>query len=200
MIAADALTGDFADPVFDSQAIFRGVLDAMAHPGRVVAVAGRVAPPAPLLPAAAAIVAALADEGTPVFLDTALADPAVGGWIGFHTGAPVTPMPADAAFAVIADLDAMPAFAAFAQGTAEYPDRSTTLILQVDGFTGSAPLRLAGPGIDGNAVVAPEPLPAGFVAAMQANRARFPCGVDVILAGPAAIVALPRAIRVTEAG
>ena len=38
-------------------------------------------------------------------------------------------------------------FDRFALGTSEYPDRSTTLVLQVDRFGGGEGLSLAGPGI-----------------------------------------------------
>jgi alpha-D-ribose 1-methylphosphonate 5-triphosphate synthase subunit PhnH len=197
---SDALSGGFADPVFDAQATFRAVLDALARPGRVVPLAPRVVPPAPLSPAAAAVLATLADDGTPVFLDETLDRDAIRAWIGFNTGAPVTGDPAAAAFAAIGDPRRMPALAAFSQGTAEYPDRSTTIVLQVTGFDGPAKLRLIGPGIDGAAVTAPHPLPAGFVAAMTENRAQFPRGVDLVLAAPGAVVGLPRSVRITEAG
>ncbi|MBZ0229697.1 MAG: phosphonate C-P lyase system protein PhnH [Bauldia sp.] len=200
MIASDALTGGFADPVFDAQAVFRAVLDAFAHPGRVVAVGRPVKPPAPLAPVAAAVVAALADEGTPIFLDPFLSVDAVCGWIAFHVGAPIADSPANAAFALIGDPAGMPRFAAFGQGTAEYPDRSTTLVIQVTGFAGPKSLHLSGPGIKGSARIAAESLPPGFAAEMQANRTHFPRGVDVVLAAPEAIVALPRSIKVKEAG
>ena len=160
----------------------------------------RVAPPASLSPATAAVLATLADDGTPVFLDAALDSEAVRAWIGFHTGAPVTRDRAAAAFAAIGDAERMPPLSAFAQGTAEYPDRATTIILQVMGFDGPAKLRLTGPGIDGAAITAPHPLPAGFVAAMAENRALFPRGVDLVLAAPGALVGLPRSVRITEAG
>ena len=66
---------------------------------------------------------------------------AVAEWIRFHTGARVTADPQQAAFAIIAEpAQALP-FDRFALGTAEYPDRSTTLVLQVDRFGGEeAPL------------------------------------------------------------
>lgn len=200
MRAADALSGGFADPVLDSQATFRAVLDALARPGKVMPLAPRVAPPVPLSPATAAVLATLADDGTPVFLDAGLDGEAVRAWIGFHTGATVTRDPAAAAFAAIGDPARMPPLSAFAQGSAEYPDRSATIILQVADFDGPAKLRLTGPGIDGATVIAPYPLPPGLVAAMAENRALFPRGLDLVLAAHRALLGLPRSVRIAEAG
>ena len=60
-----------SDPVLDSKRIFRGVLDAMAHPGRVVPLPPPPDPPAPLVPAAAAVALTLLDYETPLWLDPA---------------------------------------------------------------------------------------------------------------------------------
>src|SRR5262249_51019383 len=105
--------------------------------------------------------------------------------------------PAHAAFAFIADPAAATPFDEFAQGTPEYPDRSTTIVLQVGTFSGGAPLVLTGPGIKGSTRLSAAPLPADFAARLVANRALFPRGVDLILAGPEAVAALPRSVRVT---
>jgi len=199
MIPAEALRGGFADPVFDAQSVFRGVLTALSRPGHVVDLAVAVAPPPPLAAGAAAIVAALADDTTPVFLDAALSVGAVAAWVGFHTGAPIVSDPAAAVFAVIADPAEMPPFHAFQQGTAEYPDRSTTLIQQVPSLGGGPEMKLTGPGIDGAAYIAPHLLPANFIKRLQANRALFPRGVDLFLVAGSRIVGLPRSTRVSEA-
>lgn len=199
MTAADALTGGFADPVFDAQAVFRSVLDAFASPGKVIAIGGVARPPAPLHPTTGAILAALADADTPIHLDEAAEGEDVRRWLAFHTGAPLTDNPAKAAFAVAGEGVTL-ALAGYAQGTAEYPDRSTTLIVQVRDFAGPTQLRLAGPGIRDTATLAPEGLARGFADELRANRARFPLGVDLILAAPTAIAALPRSVRVAEAG
>lgn len=199
MIRPEVLSGGFADPVFDSQAVFRGVLDGLSRPGRIVDIGARVQPPAPLAPAAGAVICALCDEGTPVFLDNALAvHEGIPAWIGFHTGAPTTSDPAEAAFAVIGDPLGVPPFAAFRQGTAEYPDRSTTLILQLAGFDGASPLTLTGPGIADAATLAPEPLPADFVEEMRRNRALFPRGIDLFLVAGNRLAALPRSVRIAD--
>ena len=55
---ADAVEGGLKDPVFDSQAIFRALMNAFAEPGTVAQFGTRVMAPGPLAPAAAAILAA----------------------------------------------------------------------------------------------------------------------------------------------
>ena len=41
------LTPGFSDPVQDSQQTFRAILDAMAHPGRIVITDNTLSPPTP---------------------------------------------------------------------------------------------------------------------------------------------------------
>lgn len=188
----------FADPVHDAQRTFRAVMNAMARPGTIHAVAGLVAAPAPLSPVAAAVAVALADYETPLWLDAPLAAmPDVPAYLTFHTGARIVAAPSQAAFALIADAGSLPDFDGFALGTDVYPDRSTTLILHVASLTDGPRLRLEGPGIKGHATLAAAGLPADIVARLAANHALFPRGVDLVLAGPEGVVALPRTSRVT---
>lgn len=192
-----ALEGGFADPVFDAQSTFRALMDAMARPGTVACVRAATKPPAPLSPAAAAALVTLCDFDTPVWLDAALAAGAgVVDWIRTQTGAEIVRDPAQAAFAVVADAAAIPSLERFALGTQEYPDRSTTLVVQVPGLEGGERLVLAGPGAAGQVVVAPRGLPAGFVERLEGNRALFPRGVDIVLAGADGVLCLPRTTRV----
>lgn len=195
--SASHITGGFADPVFDAQATFRAVMDAMARPGKIHPAKALAEPPQPLSHIAAAVALTLCDADTPLWLDPALRQaPAVSGWLGFHTGAPVTETPADAHFAVVADPAGLIAFENFAQGTQEYPDRSTTLILQVASLTAGDTLILEGPGIQGSTTFAPSPLPRHFVEQWKQNGARFPRGVDLVLAAPEGIACLPRTTRI----
>lgn len=183
---------------FASQAAFRAVMDAMARPGAIVTLEG-VTAPAPLMPTTAAIVKSLADYDSPVWLDAAFsAAPDAADWIRFHTGAPIVADPAKAAFALIGDPAAMPPLTQFALGTEEYPDRSTTLIVQVAGFTGPT-FSLTGPGIKSTRSIAVSPLPADFARRMADNRELFPRGVDLVFSASTSIAALPRSLRITEA-
>jgi alpha-D-ribose 1-methylphosphonate 5-triphosphate synthase subunit PhnH len=193
------LTPGFADPVFAAQSTFRCVMDALARPGTVHRIADAVTAPRPLSQGAAAIALTLFDQDTPIWLDAALAaEPAVAQWLRFHTGAPIVADPGQAAFGVVSDHARLPPFDDFAQGSAEYPDRSTTLILQVDTFEIGGPLTLAGPGIKDRNHLRASPLPADLPQRMAANRALFPRGVDLILASQTAVAGLPRSVRIIE--
>ncbi len=74
---------------------------------------------------------------------------------------------------------ALPDFEGFALGTPEYPDRSTTLAIQVDTLTEGGRLILSGPGIRVTSSLRAGGLPSDFVSRMQDIRALFPRGVDL---------------------
>jgi alpha-D-ribose 1-methylphosphonate 5-triphosphate synthase subunit PhnH len=193
------LAPGFSDPVLASQAVFRTVMEAMARPGLIAAVDTAVAPPAPLGIAAASLALTLLDFETPVWLDRDLAGGSdIAGWFKFHTGASVTTDPDGAAFAFIADPASMPAFDRFCLGSVEYPDRSTTLVLQVEQLSEGGALRLNGPGIKAARTLCASPLPPEFADRMAANRALFPRGVDVILACGRELAALPRSVHLVR--
>ncbi|PBB17229.1 phosphonate C-P lyase system protein PhnH [Mesorhizobium sp. WSM4313] len=196
-IATQSIDGGFAEPVFNAQAVFRAIMDAMARPGTVQPLPQRARPPAPLSATAGAVALSLCDNDTPVWLDQPLqAEAAVKAWLGFHTGAPSANTPADAHFALIVNPKEMAALDGFAQGTQEYPDRSTTLILLVDDLASGPSLLLEGPGIEKTSMIAPPGMPRHFVEQWKQNTQRFPRGVDIILAAPGSLACLPRTTRI----
>jgi alpha-D-ribose 1-methylphosphonate 5-triphosphate synthase subunit PhnH len=185
----------FSDPVMAAQATFRAVLDATARPGTIA----RVTQPltAPLSLGAAAIALTLCDNDTPVWLDAPLrAAPAVGEWLRFHTGARMTEEAVSAAFAFVSDASALPPLDGFHLGTLEYPDRSTTIVVQVASFAEGAPFALTGPGIREPRAVQIASLPADIMERLAANRRLFPRGVDLLLVAGSDIMALPRTTQV----
>jgi alpha-D-ribose 1-methylphosphonate 5-triphosphate synthase subunit PhnH len=149
------------------------------------------------MPAAAALLAMLADYETPLWLDPPLARPTVVEWIRFNTGAPLTDDPGRAAFALVSDGRLLPDFGTFAQGSDEYPDRSATVIAQVERFAGEG-FVLAGPGLKGPRHFAAAPLPEDFVTRWAANGTLFPRGIDLILVAGDSIAALPRSVRIAR--
>lgn len=191
-----ALRQGFADPVGQAQAVFRAVMTALAHPGRIVAAGEGLEPPVPLGPAAGAVLLALCDAETPVWLDGAGGEAAE--WLRFHCGAPLAGEPGAAQFALLDPRGAVSGWDGFAPGSAEAPHLAATLLLPVTALEGGAPLHLRGPGIDGVARMAPAGLPDGFVAALAGNAARFPAGFDLILTCGARLLALPRTTRIAE--
>lgn len=195
MIMQAPPSAGFADPVLDSQAVFRVLLDAMARPARPQPLQGIEEPPSPLFATTAALALTLLDPDTKVWLDPRLAEnSAVRAWLAFHCGAPPVNEPKQADFALIAEPAMILPFEDFAQGDDRYPDRSTTLVLQVEAFTDDG-ATLSGPGFAEPLSFGAAPLSEDFWTQVSANHSRFPCGVDLILASRDAVAGLPRSTR-----
>ena len=180
----------FADPVHQSQACFRAVLDAMARPGRIHAAGLELDPPPPLCPAAAATILTLIDHETPLWVDPMAAD--ARNWIGFHCGAGFAEI-ADATFVLALDL---PKLGDLRAGSDAGPEDSATVILQLPRLGTGRNYRLSGPGLRESSVFAADGLPEEFAAAWAANHALFPRGVDLILCAGTELAALPRSVTV----
>jgi alpha-D-ribose 1-methylphosphonate 5-triphosphate synthase subunit PhnH len=194
-----ATRAGLAHPVLDSQSVFRAVMHAMARPGTVADIPIMIEVPEPLSAAAAAVCLSLADFETPLWLSQALARSPAADYLRFHTGATVVREASAAAFAVV-DLRADPLdLRAFAQGTAEYPDRGATVILICNEISCGARFVASGPGIRSEEEIGFSPAPPDFADQCSRNRAGFPLGVDLVITSGRSLCCLPRSARLAEA-
>lgn len=199
MSAETMIAPGFSDPVFQSQAAFRALLAALSEPGTLQQVASEIAPPEGLATATATALLTLADYETPVWLPEALRNGPAGAWLRFHCTAALVDSPAEAAFAVIDGTASEPKLSAFNLGTDQFPDRSTTVIVQVTGLEGGPTITLAGPGILGSRNITPQGLRSGFTDELRENSSLYPLGIDVVLACGYRLIGLPRSTQVEEA-
>jgi len=187
----------FDDPVQGSQRVFRSVLDAMSHPGKIITIDDLDDAPAPLSKATAAICLSLVDFETPLWADSEIASNGEAmNYLRFHCGCPVTVDPMVARTGLISDANALSSFDCFNPGTDERPELSTTLIVQVADLSDEGSLSLSGPGIQSTRTLCVEGLAPAFWTAMRANNALFPRGIDLILSAGENIVCLPRTTKV----
>ena len=177
----------FAHAPLDAAVAFRQIMNAMARPGTIVEVAGAT-PPIGLSCAAAVTLLTLCDPDTPVFLAPHFDTKEIRDWITFQTGAPFAP-PEQALFAVGGWAELL--LDAFHLGTPEYPDRSATIIAELETLepTGAT---LRGPGIQAQAHLS---LPETDI--FIQNTRHFPLGLDFIFTQGARLAALPRTTRVS---
>lgn len=182
------LDGGFSNPSTESAAAFRQIMEVVARPGVICEVAG-AQPPAPLSPAAGAVLLTLCDADTSVYLAGSVDTPDVRSWIAFHIGAPLVG-PAHATFALGRWDELMP-LGQYPIGTPEYPDRSATLIVEMPSLD-AAGATLRGPGIKDTAHLS---LP--DVAPFRENALHFPLGLDFIFTCEQRVAALPRSTEVS---
>jgi len=186
----EALRGGFEDPAEQSARAFRAALEVLSRPGLIRSVQGAL-PPAPLSPAAGTLLLVLADATTPIWLAPTHDTSALRNWITFHSGAPFSEPPT-AHFAV-GTWAALQPVDRFAIGLPDYPDRSTTLLVEMDRLAADGPV-LSGPGIAHRTRLSlPE------TDAFRENRALFPQGFDLFLTCGSQIAGLPRSTLVEAA-
>lgn len=181
-----SLSGGFAYAPTQSAVAFRQIMNAMAKPGEILHLEGAT-PPAPLSTAAGTVLLTLCDTETPLFLAQSVDTDAVRDWITFHTGAPLTNE--DQAMFAVGPWSELP-IRAFQLGTPEYPDRSTTLIVELAELVAAGNV-LEGPGIEKtSALCLPE------TKAFQLNAGLYPLGLDFLFTQGDRVAALPRTTKV----
>ncbi|GLT14585.1 phosphonate C-P lyase system protein PhnH [Vibrio algivorus] len=217
------IAAGFGDTIHDSQYCFRQLLTAMSQPGTLVEL-NLAQGFGSMMPASTQILLALADNSTPVWLSNAFAnDIAIRENLNFHLGCAILSSQKDAEslsgiqqkpnFAVISQHDIANfdwSQTSFYVGCEEYPDRSTTVIVEVVGLStvpcslsesdteSPVVLRLSGPGIEREARVVVQSLSSTAISVMLSQRKthKFPLGLDFILVSGEQVVALPRSTTV----
>ncbi|GAL24538.1 PhnH protein [Vibrio variabilis] len=204
------ITTAFQDAVHDSQHCFRLLLKAMSEPSEIFTLTKSEGFGA-MHKASTQTLLSLADNATPIWLSASHQDDAaIRENIRFHCGSPMTEAQHDASFAVIAERD-LAAFdwnnAAFNLGCEEYPDQSTTVIVELGTLSSSAnqnlaqdgvSLTLAGPGIESTTTLSIGDVPVGFQHFLLERQQRFafPLGIDLVLVSDDAIACLPRTTHI----
>ncbi|MEM6160994.1 phosphonate C-P lyase system protein PhnH [Erwinia sp. P6884] len=182
------LLASFTHPVADVQRAFRRILKAMSEPGVQVSLPslpgwGRASP------AATAVLMALVDRETPVYIDDALKDEALLANLRFHTGAPVTG--AEAASFALLHAGSAQDIASFIPEDEGASGKSTTVIIEVAALSGGLTLRLSGSGLLERRAIAPQ-LPESVLRYLRARPHRYPQGIDLIFTCGENMMALPR--------
>ena len=183
MTTVAELPAGFADKVLSAQSTFRSVMDAMARPGSVQRIAAVAGAPA-------------ADDARH---RRDRADAVRSRYAGLArcagcrrrpmspNGSSSTParlssrIPSICSFALIGDRASAAGARSLRVRQHEYPDRSTTLILQVESLTQGPAFELRGPGIDGTAVLRATIQPTDLFERLAINATLFPRGIDVVL-------------------
>jgi len=182
-----ALEGAFTNAPVENAVAFRAAMNALARPGQIETISG-ANPPAPLSVAAGSLILTLCDAETPVSLSGPCNTQVIREWIIFHTGAPIV-SPDEAQFA-LGTWQSLTPLSQFAIGTAQYPDRSATLVVERDELEPNGET-LTGPGIKTSAQLS---LP--DIHSFQQNASMFPLGLDFFFTAGTQVAALPRTTKV----
>jgi len=185
----------FDSEVFDSQAVFRHLLLAMACPGTITTTGIRLSCPERIQSGAGALLLTLLDFETLFWADLEL-DTAEIRWLHFHSGARLTHAPSECGFGLFTDCDKLMDPARFNPGTVESPDLSTTLIIQTRGMDESRQLRLTGPGIEKDTFIHIAGIPRDFWENRTSVNQAYPAGIDMVFVHNHRFTALPRTTKI----
>lgn len=215
-----AIATGFGNITHDSQYCFRQILTAMSQPGTIIDL-HLMQGFGGMTPAASQVLLALADNSTPVWLSKKLVkDKTINENLTFHLGCAILSDHPDeqrgespqtqANFAVIAEQDMLNfdwETSDFNPGNEEYPDTSTTVIIEVNDLMTSniqsqsgsnLKLKLTGPGIENENQVTLQSIAADAIQSMLSQRKieHFPLGLDYLFVCDDKAIALPRTTTV----
>ncbi|MGF1718718.1 phosphonate C-P lyase system protein PhnH [Vibrio kyushuensis] len=191
----------FEDAVHDSQQCFRLLLKAMSEPGTIVKL-DKCDGFGNMMSGAAQVLLSMADNATPVWLSSAFSqDRAVSENIKFHVSAPIVNTLSETGFALFSQHDLFDqewSTLSFNLGNEEYPDTSTTVVVELDSLTEGNEIVLTGPGIENEQCIAMKGLPSALIQYLttRQNRSAFPLGIDFIFVAGQQVLCLPRTTKV----
>ena len=190
------------DAVHDAQQRFRRLLGCMSEPGTLTSMALPSLPPGAAISSAAwGTLLSLCDLETRVWIDATLSGAGLAAALAFHTGARVTPDPADADFALVTPTT-LTQVEEFALGSDAWPDRSTTLIVMIETIESQGDWQLCGPGVPGERRLGlgdPDQV-RPLMRVLHANRGRFPRGLDAFITCGTQLTAIARSTRLSGPG
>lgn len=193
----NALVSGFSNPARDAQQTFRKLLKAISEPGTIINASSPEGLDQ-LYPSTFAVCQTLLDQQTPLWLSTEFSNPVIQQNLHFNTGMPLAKRSLDAQFA-LAYASEITTLDNFAKGTAEYPERNCTLILQVHTISqfwstdqNSTTLKLSGPGIKTVHQIAIAGLSQAVLYYLTERPDPFPLGVDFVFTAEQSLVAIPR--------
>lgn len=181
------------DEVFDSQKVFRRLLEAMANPGRRCSIRHQREKLFGDAPDMLAIAMTLLDAGV---CFCAPENPALTEQIILLTHAkPVSSEQADYLF--VSSADQLSAIVKSAKsGTLENPHNSATIVVQIPDGQMEQEILLSGPGVNGQMAVTAPAVIAQAVRLRNTQEYEYPEGIDYIFLLPESeILCIPRLVR-----
>ncbi len=192
------------DQVFMSQQIFRLLLEAMARPGRIVALPKlEIDPPEGLSRPIAGLAFTLLDQETTF---TVLPDrQSWSHYLCLNTGSCSVEL-SRAEFIIMDGSVDQPSLLEVSRGNLLFPDRGATLMIMVSAVgeddgedDGEIRLTLRGPGVPGKKGISLSGLCPGTLAYVKALNREFPLGVDLMICdNRGALVCIPRSSSITQ--
>jgi len=193
------------DTVFDSQKIFRSLLYAFAHPGRVVKISDlKIAPPLNISRASAGILFTLLDleVGFSVSASNKKQKEKTEEYFIINTGARLKNL--ESADFILA-LGELPQLERIKKGSLVCPDQGATIIYIIEEINesllgvNSISLTLSGPGINGKRVLSLKGLKKQEVMKIIEVNKDFPLGIDFVFVGrKGKFFAIPRSTKIVE--
>ncbi|OSN01884.1 MULTISPECIES: phosphonate C-P lyase system protein PhnH [Lonsdalea] len=197
------VTKGFPNPAFGTQACFRKIVKAMSEPGVTVNVPG-VEGLDNISSSTIAVLLTLTSHKTQLFIDNNISNPLLLRTLCLHAHVPITASASEAHYALLNgqmqyfdrhpnNFDLM----TFSCGNEMTPEKSTTIILEVDGLNNGRCLKLSGPGVNNVKIISPH-LPAPIRRYLCERPHAFPMGLDFLFTSGKKLLAIPRTTRVEE--
>lgn len=183
----------FEDPAYGSPQTFRAIFRAMEHPGQLVTVRQNPVAPQEFNSATSAACLTLLDCETPVWTDIDWESPAIS-WLLFGCNSNIVTEPCMADFVLITEPASMPDLNYFRIARCEYPEKATTMIVQVEDILPSSECDPSNIPLGKSPRLEIKGIPDSFWYQWRQLSRHYPCGIDVFFTCEDVLTALPNTI------